>query len=502
MFSLAFANIVVSQELNIADGGGLYVSSGSYIYIDGGVNVGSNGALEVDSDASNSGSLLVQGNVVGDITYRRFVDSSNWHFISSPVTTQNIGVFASDVNNGIQISGTGNFGISFYKNDNLAGQRWQYYTQAAGPLGAVSAGDFVNGTGYSLLRSGSGKYSFKGEVVTGDVSVVIPPFSSTTHLWSLVGNPYPSFINAQSLLSSNSGVLDPAFTQLNTWNGTEYVPVNFATGGSIYIAPGQGFMLKSNISGGTFQFLKSSQSEQKDLVAAFYKTAPVPSIDISLVSGKKSKKTTIKFFENTTKGLDPGWDAGSYRDGEPDFSIDTHLVSESQDIDFTLQCLPNSDYESYVIPLSVNSAANQTLVFKATAENLPEGLVVYLEDKLLNTMTSISEFSHEILVTDNLKGVGRFYVHTKNSVLNNDDIPLANISVFKTNNNSIRIRGMQAQNNSKFSMYSITGKMILAKEFISQNVNDIELPKILASGVYLVKIVSSQSRVTKKIVIE
>ncbi|MCL7753300.1 T9SS type A sorting domain-containing protein [Polaribacter sp. Z022] len=495
-----------SQELHVASGGAMYVSSESYVYVDDDVDVVSGGDLTINSDATHSGSFLVTGSASGDISYQRYVTGNRWHFVSAPVTTQAIGDFATEAANDVGVSSTGNYGISFYKNDNAQGTRWQYYTVAAGALGASTAGDFVSGKGYSNFRDSDGIYTFTGEMATTDVSITIPanailPDVSTNHLWSVVGNPYPSFINGAALLTANQSNLDPNYNQLNVWNGSDYQVVNFANPAKI--APGQAFMVDPAQNNVTFTFTKSLQSIQEEATATFYRTAATPEITVKLKSGKDTKTTSLKYFNNTTTGLDSGWDAGTYQDSNPTFALDTHLVSGSNGINFTLQCLPNFNYQSSVVPLSVVAKANQTLAFSTTTANLPEGINVYIEDKVTNTITDISTGTYNVIPTEALNGIGRFYLHTASSVLSTEDNLLTNaLNLYKTNNSTLRVIGLQNQANTTINMYSITGKQVLAKQFSAQNVQDIALPKSLATGIYVVNVISDKVEFTKKIIIE
>ena len=143
-------------------------------------------------------------------------------------------------------------------------------------------------------------------------------------------------------------------------------------------------------------------------------------------------------------GFDRGYDAGSYRDGEPSFSVDTHLVSNSEGVDFTLQCLPKGQLETTVVPLAVYANANEAIRFSAAAENLPDGVFVFLEDKQTNTITKISDAPYNLTPTQNINGIGRFYLHTAASVLSVDDeiTDFKNLSIYKTDNSNLRIVGL------------------------------------------------------------
>jgi hypothetical protein len=499
IFSIAIANITIAQELKVEST--FYVSSKSHVYVNDDINIDNAGTLMIDSDNTNSGVLIVTGNATGNLIYKRYIADTDWHFIAAPVIGQGINDFATNVENGIAKSTTtDNYGVSFYKNDNAKGTRWQYYTSTSGPLAAEDAGDFDNGKGYSNLRNSAGKYTFTGEMATTDVEVTIPAEAFTDHLWSVVGNPYPSFIDGEDLLTENSGELDSDYEALYVWNGSAYQTLNFANPGKI--APGQAFMVYPVADNTTFAFTEELQSVQEETSATFYRTAATPEITVKLASGNVIKTTSLKYFNNTTTGLDSGWDAGTYQDEDPIFAIDTHLVSDSNGIKFTLQCLPDYNYETSIVPLSVIAEANQTLTFSVAIANLPEDLNVYIEDKMKNTITDISTATYQVTPTQALNGIGRFYLYTASSVLSVENNVLSALSLYKTNNRALRVTGLQNQKNASIKMYSSTGKQVFTEQLSAESVQDIAIPTSLAIGVYIVNIASNKGTFTKKIIIE
>lgn len=520
---VAIATTAWSQELYVASGGAVYVSPESYVYVGGNIDVSNADNFTVASDATDSGALLVNGTANGDVTYNRYVPTTKWHFVSAPVTDQSINSFATNAANDVKQNDANTFyGISYYDNANDPTKRWRYYTtggafdpatssQSAGP--AASAGNFTSGKGYSNLRASVGTYTFTGELATADVTLAIAENNATAanHHVGIVGNPYPAFLaansnaNASNLLSQNLSKLKTGMEALYFWDGgtNDYVAVNNSDP-ALYLAPGQAFAVEAKADGETFTFSKALTVPQPSSPDQFYRTAPLTEVAVLLTKGKSTKKTRLRYLDsNATLGFDRGYDAGSYRDGTPSFSVDTHLVNNSTGMDFTLQCLPKSELETTIVPLSVYAEANEEMSFKANAENLPEGVYVFLEDKVTNTITKISEEPYAITLNQKLNGIGRFYLHTTtNSVLSVADIDAANnVSMYTINNQNLRIVGLQNEDNTQVNMYSLQGKEVFSTSFTATNVNDVALPR-LSKGVYLVQVVSSKGKHTKKIILE
>lgn len=519
---VAIATTAWSQELHVASGGAMYVSPKIYVYVGGNIDVSNADNFTVVSDATDSGSLIVNGTATGDITYNRYVPTTKWHFVSAPVTSQSISSFATNAANGVKQNNTNTFyGISYYDNGNDPTKRWRYYTtggafdpatssQSAGP--AASSAIFESGKGYSNLRATVGTYTFTGELATADVTLAIAENNATAenHHFGVVGNPFPAFLaansnaNASNVLSQNLSKLKTGMEALYFWDGSinDYTAVNNSDP-ALYLAPGQAFAVEAKADGETFTFSEALVEPQPNSPATFYKTAPLTEVALFMSKEKITKKTRLRYLdENASLGFDRGYDAGSYRDGTPSFSIDTHLVSNSTGMDFTLQCLPKSELESTVVPLAVYAQANEAISFDATTQNLPEGIYIFLEDKVTNTITKISDETYSITLKQSINGIGRFYLHTAQSVLSVNDVDaLQNVSMYKTNAQNLRIVGLQNAENAKVKLFSLQGKEVLSTSFTAKNVNDVALPS-LSAGVYLVQVVSNTGKHTKKIILE
>jgi len=267
-----------------------------------------NGSLKIESDVSNSGSLVSTLGVLGNITYERHVQhypvappgvTNNTRIISSPVIGQSINDFAMDANNAVEsVAGTPTtYAISTYNNAAAPGSRWESYTSD----NIASAGNFTSGQGYAVKRNASGTHSFTGSVAPLDVGVrVTTATAGGGHYWGVLGNPYPAYLPANSgsatsnLFSNNMAILSSTHAALYVWNGTDYFPYNNGSAAQEF-APGQGFLVKVKSDDETFTF---TQADQKGLANAYLFAArsTTPEVIVNLSNGTANKKTTIRYF--------------------------------------------------------------------------------------------------------------------------------------------------------------------------------------------------------------
>ena len=195
-------------------------------------------------------------------------------------------------------------------------------------------------------------------------------------------------------------------------------------------------------------------------------------------------------------------DFDSIASGAQSFGLYSHLVSNSDGKHFQLQSLPKDNYENMVIPVGVKAAAGKEITFTADALNVPSGLKVFLEDRQTNTFTRLDEVNanYKVTLTETLNGVGRFYMHTTESVMSTEDVILNSVRIFKTNASTLKITGLP-QGKTSFYLYNILGKEMMTTIFTANGNKEISLSK-LASGIYLAKIQTEKGAINKKIILE
>jgi len=504
------SNVVVSA-LTVDSGGTVEILTGKGLTISG--NLVNNGTMTIASDASTSGSLIVSGTSSGNITYNRYITSASstkWHMIAAPVGGQSINTFATTGSNNIATSGV-NYSITPYDNTVAKGATgtWNHWTSDNTGAGNISgAGNFIAGKGYEILTSADGTVAFTGTVPTAQVSIgITKPVSNNA--WNLIGNPFPSSIPSNSnadtnnnFITVNASAMDPSYQAIYLWNPTTsgYDMINQVISAT-YIAPGQGFFVKAKTGGGTVNFATAMRTNQSTVAFQRPATQPIPSVTLKADDGTTAKTTDIKYIAGKTLGLDPGYDAGLFDATGGNFKLYTHLVADNG-VNFMLQVLPDNVYDTAIIPVGLDAADGTQITFKADAQNLPVGKKVYLEDRLLNTLTEINNTGKTYQVTLNTQsvGIGRFYLHTQDnqSTLATQEFNILGLSVIaRPKNNSIRILG-NINGTTKVAIYDMLGRNIFSTEYKASNDNELSIPS-MTQGIYIVKVESEKGNYSTKI---
>ncbi|WBX77500.1 Ig-like domain-containing protein [Tenacibaculum ovolyticum] len=504
--NLDVSNVTIN-DLSISIGGAFNILSGQSITIEG--NLNQNGTLNILSNASNSGSLIVKGNHTGisNVDYHRYL-STNWHLIASPITGKNISDFTGNLNT------SGNkYSIAPYQNNVVSASRWNYYTTAAGSNNIATAGTFTIGKGYSIQKNTGGTLNFSGTLNTTDKTFPITDGGDNPagNRWNLVGNPFTASLNgsnaadaANNFLKVNidAGNLDPSRAGLYLWNGTTYVEKS-VDDAAFYIAPGQGFFVHAPDAGGTsVSFTEAMETHQTGNIFLRGSGKSYPEIVLNINEGKNSSSTKIRYINNKTKGLDPGSDVGTFTGTNASFKVFSHLIDNNKGIDFAIQALPNQDYESTIIPIGLKAKAGKAVVFSAEVSNLPNGIEMYLEDRVNNTFTNLSKEDYTITLKTNTNSIGQFYIHTSAKNLEAIDVTqnLESVSIYKSANNTLTVAGLQT-NKASVNVYSILGQKVISTALKSSGSHVIQLPKA-ATGVYIVELNSNLGKISKKIILE
>ncbi|RSC96112.1 T9SS type A sorting domain-containing protein [Tenacibaculum singaporense] len=430
---------------------------------------------------NNGASFIPQSTVTGTITYKRNLPTTNWYLVSPPVAGETL---EDIIANHTLASGTGgNLGLAPYSN--ITGPAWLYVQSG-------NTGTVTNGTGVSIKLATPGEVSISGTANTSNVTKAISTGSRTNY--NLVGNPYTSYINSASFTAANSSILTSETIWL--WNGTQYTTRNAVN--PIEIAPGQGFFVEAAASNNVI-FAFSNQSHQNS--DTFMRQEPIPSIELSVNNNDIKRSTQVFYVSGKTTGYDRNYDSKMFGEDTSGLAVFTELLTNNQGKQLAIQTLPDNDYENMVVPVGLRALNGEEVTFSINTKNIPTNIKVYLEDRINNVFTNLSEENYTITLNKDSNSIGQFYLHTSSKNLEAPAIipSLDNVSIYNSSNNEITIVGLQAKAN--VSVYSVLGKEILNKNITSNGVSNITLPKI-STGIYIVKLNSDLGEISKKIILK
>ncbi len=433
----------------------------------------------------NKATLIAKSKVNATIICNKRI-LENWDLITPPVANQTYAKLVVQHNYFEQNSTNKTRAIGVYNND--MGSAWNYEVINSSPVNSLVG---KSGLGLSVKATRLTDITFSGNINAENVSYPITVGDRTN--FNLLGNPFTSYINSENFVNTNSSLLNEKTIWL--WNGKEYETYTLAN--PIKIEPARGFFVTA-ISDGDVVFETENQSHKIANALARKNN----STNIKLLVNDKSTK--IYFIENTTVGFDNGYDGSMFEGTNNDFAVYTKLVGDKDTVSnkkLAIQVLPISNLETMVIPVGLIAEAGKQIELSINSENLPTGIEIYLEDRINNTFTNLSQENFTTTLQKASNGAGQFYIHTSSKSLSTDEIvkSKANISVYKSSNKEITITGLQGK--ADVQIYSTLGEELMSKKVDSNGNSKVSIAN-LSSGVYIVRLQSSLGNISKKIILK
>lgn len=498
---------VVVNDLNVSINGSIIIKEGGSITVNG--NLVNNGNVTLESISTKYSSLIVEGVSTGSVSYKRHVNNaagtnsstSNNDLISAPVTGQTFGDFR--VENSNLPSGTinGNPAFLFGTYNPVAGN-YVYYTPNE------DSNVLSEGIGYVSGSTDASDFTFIGNVETSSINASI--VSGGANDWNLIGNPYPSYLNAQDFLNNiiNSGLINESAIGIYGYDGSAsdgWTILNLATTTSnTVIAPGQGFFVKAEASG-DIAFTPSMRrvANDDDFILGRNENL-ITYLRLKINTLDKEYHTDFYFNDNASLGLDPGYDAEIWGETPAEFSLYSNLLQDNTGRPIALQTFNSNDVADLVIPLGVQANANESLTFSILESTLPNTVSLYLEDTLTNEITLLNNSDYIINPSEQISGTGRFYLRLESNQLNISEQPLEKLIVYANNmNKTIEVIG-QLQNQTSFKLYDVNGRIILSNALDSTQTNQFIDIAELSAGMYIIELIESgtSTKRAKKLIVQ
>ena len=506
--SYIFASDVVLSALTINSGASLEVAETGSIVLNG--DLTNNGSLALNSVSNLYSSLIVNGNVLGDVTYRRHVNinasSGGNDLISAPVTGQTFGDFAS-VNTNIFSNPSNPTEKLFGPFDKVTGAYLTYDTD----IPAEASVTLNPGTGYRAASDNNSNFIFNGIVNTGDINIGIINSGSIYPEWNLIGNPYPSYIRLSDFLNDNVSELLNSSAAVYGYDGDAsdgWVIWNQAyalANPNALITPGQGFLVSSKAGGGTILFASTSRTtgSSDDFISGRDSHQnDIAHLKLQMASSSNNFYTDFYFTDIATRGMDVGYDATVFNGTAPSFAIYSALVEEHEGNDIAVQSVGFDEFShDIIIPIGINAAQGQQLTIGIQNNTLPDNANIYLEDNVLNTYTLLNDVDYVFTTANPLSGTGRFYLHFESQTLTSQEFDLDGLSIYTSNNpKTVIIKGYIIEATVS-KIYDVQGRLVMTSKLVDDStINEIRVDH-LASGVYIVKLENSSFSKSKKVII-
>jgi len=487
----AGSSITVNQDASIANNlevCSCYIAAGKTLTVPENVTLTVNEKIVVAADGKlvvkNNGSLLQESDGIFTGAANSFVMERT----SAPMKNFDFTYWSSPV-----------AGQTFVKlSPNTLSDKYMSYTGAGWKVEATSA-VMKPGIGYIIRTPKAGLWG-NGE------NVVFPYYQGVKFIgkpnngpvtgeavaagkFYLIGNPYPSALNADELLfnnTNNSNILNGTiyFWTHNTaiqQSGSKYIyksddyasynktgGVRASTGAerpSGFIAAGQSFFGSAKASG-TIQFNNSMRVSGKN--NQFFKpgkTAKSTVLEKNRLwinmsnDGGAFKQTLIGYITGATNEFEGDFDGVSF-DGNS--FIDFYSINANAKLTIQGRALPFTDTDEVPLGYRTVVAGNFTISIDNT-DGILEGQRVYLEDKVTNTISDITAKDY-VFTTKTGTFNDRFVLRYSNKTLGTGDFEIEDASVSVAIQNKTVTINSAVENIEKVHIYDLSGKQLYKKE--------------------------------------
>jgi low-density lipoprotein receptor class B len=493
------------EDLTVSSGNSLTISSANSLEVNGTLSVA--GTLTIESDATGTGALIESSGVTA--TVERYITEDVYHYLSSPVSNQAISLLQS---------GTAytDFDLYWYDEDKSGG---------GGPAwidASAQGGNMDVGLGYAYTYNPANRtISFSGITNTGThteaVTYTYDAGVSTDQYyfgWNLIGNPYPTRINATTFIddadnSNIDGTLqfwDEAASFADdrndyaSWNKTGSVSGGGGNTPNGYIGVGQAFMVHyGSGTGQTSSSIKFKNSMKATNAAQFFKSKEtVKRFKISLENEDAGyNEVLVGFLDGTTTGFDNKYD-GYKLSGNPNIKLYTKLV-DSDGKGYAIQGLPPT-LENVNVDLCYKAGIEGVYTFKVVDfENFSDDDYVYLEDMQENVIVDLKK-NPEYAITVNNTGTfeNRFHLRfTKGPLgIEDDESVKQNFNIY-SDDSKIVVNNMNTSGAYEIYVYNISGQLMMSQKLNNNSKNELSFNQ--TPGIYVIKLVGENQVYSTKI---
>ena len=511
-----------AYTITVSDKASLTVNSKNTLRVVGSVTVAPLGSLVFQDQAS-----LVQttnATNTGNITYNRNTDlvrRYDFTYWSTPITNTASPYKLSDL--------SPNTLLDKYTSYNSPASSWDIYLNGLKDMEPAVGYSVRAPQSFSLTVPAIYPAVFTGVPNNGDYSV--PIYAAK---WSLVGNPYPSAIDAEEFININHfaspsvdvGALyfwthnSPPSSTPSAGGSYDYTSNDYAVftlSGSTrtgakrpdgtydpaptgQIASCQSFFMLASVPG-IVKFTNDMRIDGGN--DQFYKTTKSKAIEknrvwLNLTSNKGAfKQILVGYIEGATNEWDVNFDATANNGNS---FIDFYSINESEKLAIQGRALPFADTDR--IPLGYKTTvAGDFIIEIDRVDGLFNNQAVYLEDRVTGKVTDLKAGNYTFTTA-----IGTFadrftIVYTKKTLGTGDFENLENSVFVSIKEETIKVTSTK-ETIKEITIYDINGQLLYNKKKIG--VNELQIPNLQSSNqVLLVKVtLDNDFTTTKKIIFQ
>ncbi len=473
------------NTISVAGGGKLTNPSGSTLRLT---------ALTLNSDGNGTGTYVDKGtSVITSASVNQTLGTDRNWYLSSPISAAGL---------------PGADNIYYYDETVVSAVPNDSWKTPTGTL-TVGKGYIVNPT-----SSVYDKITFNGALNSGDqaaVTLTRTTAKSSSVGFNLVGNPYPSYLNANALLNdaSNTNVLKTIWYRTNNGSGWSYptfnaeVVIGVPTNNLGLIPPMQAFWIRAIDDNVSFYFKNEMRIHNTSGSSIPFKAPAVAAnqiLRLKVVSGSNYDEAVVYFNPNAATGYDT-YDSPKMMNGSTSLVPDMFtMVGTEQLIINGMNSIPTE------IPLYIKANAATASQFSLSAteiNNFEADTKVYVknnktgEQKLISDGTVYTFAASTIAGTDPALSV---IIKAPGTVtdLATDNSAMLNVYANASGQITVTTHSFNLNSESSATVYNAIGQKLVYKQLKSTHTL-IDMP--YSAGVYVVTVLNNGEKITRKVIL-
>ncbi len=498
--------------------GDVFLQAGTYLDVDGNMAIPSGGLIDVAAaDATNERAYLdVAGTNTLDATPGIILHSTQYGT-------------ASYIDGGLAGSGTATVGR--YLSDNSSDLGDYYFHQVCSPVNNVYLIDYDvdHQATYAFTYNGSLTYPDQWEniffnytpiptmmgMMLGTLNSATAAYDLTftntinsgpqsktiaAGLWHLVGNPYPSPIDANELLSDNPNLVDGIYIWDEENSGGNYRSYVGGSGNSSceFIQIGQSFFIESN----TATSVVFDNDQRVHTHAPYLKEEKTNHMRL-FTQGGNSTWDEVYFWFKGVEGLTHGYDMN--HDGRKWASMygaeATEMWTVGSDGEFFTIDARNYDSESISVPLHFKASVDATYTIGTEGiESFDADIDVFLEDTFMPEQDWVNlkeEGSYEFTSSPEDE-YNRFVLHFFHKSFGLEELDMDAIHIYSNRTDAV-ITNNSEQLIREILVYDMMGNLMIDKVEVSDS--PIRMYVSDKVGYYIVKVITDKAVYSEKVFI-
>lgn len=472
-------------DLDFSGGNGtLTVESGGSLTVNGQLLSNGSATLTIEDGGSfvTTNTDFSAGSFVSNIVIEKSASTTGYSYMTIPITAENY------------------TGYEYYFSESSSSNNYGAW------VNSTNGSPKTAGIGYAIYQQGDVTFTGTPNNTTVSLSLSLTNQAGrgTDAGQHIIGNPFPAAIDMDQFFTGDN--LDNTYASYYVYNADKAPSGGYDTytaAGGDFMASGQAFFIQldySSLADGnhTIEFEPSIMVDDNN--TTFYRKADYNFAEVVLnftTGNDISNKLTFRFEEGLTAGFDKRFDAYSLG-FEEEGSL--RVKSLFNDKNFDILALP---LENVNIPITMKtSAAGDVNVEVVDMKRIPEGYTVSLLNKSNGQVTTLENGTALSGSFEKLEyGIGfELRFHNSSSVLSSPVLT-----------NGIKAHYAESQLRVKLdhedevlksvSIYSLHGQLL--KEWNHLPAESVFSETLTASaGLYLIKVESSKSTYSQKVIIK